>query len=605
MEPVKKRKISLKWSMIGMLVFCWLIPLVVIGIVLLIFMTNVISKQVEKDIQISTDKAAEICEMQLGEILNVSKMASYNTTVRDSYTTWQKEGGDMELYNSIHNFLEQNYKYDRNFLCTMIFFLEDPTRIYYTYNTYQDNNVGTTGYDRVVDFQENALNDVIAMSSDLDTGYALVLKGGHLYMVRNLVTHTFKPYALIVMELSPQWVFESLDSIWGAMSHEVYIDGEAVFGQEYAQDIDLNKVRKLAAGGSGYYQEDGSEYSYYGTTNEQQELLYITKLNPGLLLDDVVMLRYILLLVAVFLVPLIFLVFWFFHHKVGKPIQELVAASDEISSGNYGHTIAIDVSSTEFEFLYQAFNSMSEKLKLQFEKIYLEELALKDANIKALQSQINPHFLNNTMEIINWEARMGGNEKVCQMIQALATMLGATMNRKKRRYVPLSEEMEYVEAYLYIIQQRLGGRLQVEKQIDETLLKVEVPMLIVQPVVENAVEHGVKMSKTGQIKIQVYQDGETLFIKVTNSGALSDKDKSRIKYLLSGEQLDNEKGSLGIYNVNRRLKIIFGESSGLTIESTEDGNTCSTLRIALNHDDKIHQENTKYAKVDLLGNVTI
>jgi two-component system sensor histidine kinase YesM len=465
--------------------------------------------------------------------------------------------------------------------------------------------VGTTGYDRVVDFQENALQDVIAMSADLDTGYALVLKGGHLYMVRNLVTHTFNPYAMIVMELSSQWVFESLDSIWGAMSHEVFIDGDAVFGQEYAQDIDLSRVRKLAANGSGYYQEDGNEYSYYAALNGQQELLYITKLDPGLLLDDVAMLRSVLLLVAVFLFPLVILVFWFFHNKVGKPIQELVHASGEISSGNYGHTIAVDVSSTEFESLYQAFNSMSEKLKLQFEKIYLEELALKDANIKALQSQINPHFLNNTMEIINWEARMGGNEKVCQMIQALATMLGATMNRKKKRYVPLSEEMEYVEAYLYIIQQRLGGRLQVDKQIDENLLTVEVPMLIVQPVVENAVEHGVKMSKTGQIKIDVYQEGETLFIKVTNSGSLSDRDKSRIKYLLSGEQLDNEKGSLGIYNVNRRLKIIFGESSGLTIESTEDDNTCSTLRIELINDDKMHQEITKYAKVGLRGNVEL
>jgi two-component system sensor histidine kinase YesM len=603
MEPAKK-KISLKWSMIGMLVFCWLIPLMVIGIGLLFFMTNVISKQVEKDIKISTDKAAQICEMQLGEVLNVSKMASYNTTVRDSYQTWLRDGQDMELYNSIHGFLEQNYKYDRNFLCTMIFFLDTPDQIFYTYNTYQDNNVGTTGYDRVVDFQEKALQDVIAMSADLDTGHALVLNSGHLYMVRNLVSHTFTPYAMIVMELSPQWVFESLDSIWGAVSHEVFIDREAVFGQTYAKEIDLDLAGQTAEA-SGHYREDGNEYSYYETVNGQQELLFVTKLDPALLLDDVAMLRWVLLLVGIFLFPLIFLVFWFFHHKVGKPIVKLVAASEEISSGNYGHTIALPVSSSEFETLYQAFNSMSEKLQLQFEKIYLEELALKDANIKALQSQINPHFLNNTMEIINWEARMGGNEKVCQMIQALATMLGATMNRKDKRYVPLSEEMEYVEAYLYIIQQRLGGRLQVEKQIDEDLLSVEVPMLIVQPVVENAVEHGVKLAKKGWIHIKIYRIEEILYIRVTNSGQLSDKDKSRIEYLLSGEQLDNERGSLGIYNVNRRLKIIFGESSGLTIESTEDDNTCSTLRIELDQEDKINQEITKYAKAAVRGSGTM
>jgi two-component system sensor histidine kinase YesM len=581
MEAVKPKKPSLKWSMIRILIFCWLIPLLLLGVGLLVFMTNVISKQVEKDIKISTDKAAQICEMQLGEVLNVSKMASYSTTVRDSYQTWLKDGEDMALYNRVHSFLEQNYKYDQNFLSTMIFFLDMPDKIYYTYNTYQDNNIGTTGYDRVVDFQENALQDIIAMSEDLDTGHKLVKNGEHLYMVRNLVSHTFDPYAMIVMELSPKWVFESLDSIWASLSYEVYIDGEAIFGQDYAGEIDLAKVQKLAESGCGYYSENGHEYSYYGTKSGGQEFLYVTKLDPGLLFNDRNLLHSVLLLIIIFLFPLVILVFWFFHDKIGKPIMALLQGSGEISAGHYGHTINLPVKSREFESLYQAFNSMSEKLKLQFEKIYLEELALKDANIKALQSQINPHFLNNTLEIINWEARLEGNEKVCQMIQALSTMMSATMNRKMKRNVPLSEEMEYVDAYLYIIKQRVGSRLVVEKQIDTDLLSVEVPMLIIQPVVENAVEHGVKITKTGWIRIKIERVRDVLFIRVINSGKLGESDKSRIEYLLSGEQLNNERGNLGIYNVNRRLKIIFGEGSGLRIENTEDGNTCSTLRIEL------------------------
>ena len=84
----------------------------------------------------------------------------------------------------------------------------------------------------------------------------------------------------------------------------------------------------------------------------------------------------------------------------------------------------------------------------------------------ALQSQINPHFLNNTLEIINWEARMEGNDRVSSMIEALSTMLEATMDRKKQQMIPLSEEISYVEAYCYIIRQRFGEKFQFEKQID-------------------------------------------------------------------------------------------------------------------------------------------
>ena len=97
--------------------------------------------------------------------------------------------------------------------------------------------------------------------------------------------------------------------------------------------------------------------------------------------------------------------------------------------------------SKEFAYLGNSFNAMSDKLKNQFERIYKEELALRDAKIMALQSQINPHFLNNTLEIINWEARLADDVKVCQMLEALSTMLNAAMDRKHRPLIHLSEEM--------------------------------------------------------------------------------------------------------------------------------------------------------------------
>ena len=130
-----------------------------------------------------------------------------------------------------------------------------------------------------------------------------------------------------------------------------------------------------------------------------------------------------------------------------------------------------------------------------------EELDLKDARIMALQSHINPHFMNNTLEIINWEARLAGNDKVSEMISSLGTLLDAALDRKKQPEVPLKEELTYVKAYLFIMKERFGKRLEVTLEIPEELYQEKVPRLILQPVIENAIAHGVQVQGTGKVRI--------------------------------------------------------------------------------------------------------
>ena len=147
-------------------------------------------------------------------------------------------------------------------------------------------------------------------------------------------------------------------------------------------------------------------------------------------------------------------------------MQDLIKVFDVVRAGEYGTQIENMANSEEFYHMEESFNYMSSQLKQQFDKIYMEEIALRDAKIMALQSQINPHFLNNTLEIINWEARLNGNMRVSQMIEALSTMLEATMNRKANPYNTVAEEMEYVDAYLYIITQRYGEKFTCRKELD-------------------------------------------------------------------------------------------------------------------------------------------
>ena len=202
--------------------------------------------------------------------------------------------------------------------------------------------------------------------------------------------------------------------------------------------------------------------------------------------------------------------------------------------------------------------------------------------MKALQSQISPHFLNNTLEIINWEARMANNEKACRMIEALSTMLDAAMARGGSSVVTISEELRYVDAYLYILSERYGERLRVDKQIDETLLDQLVPRLILQPIVENAMEHGIEKRANGAITLRIFAK-KHLYLEVENDGSMTQQDRENIKTLLdwdgASEEEENRPGRIGIRNVNRRLKILYGGEFGLSIEEIAPG--CILARITL------------------------
>lgn len=586
MSVKEKRKKPLKWNMIGVLIGGWLLPLMAIAFTMLYFVSSMLSAQIEKTVVSSTDKAVEICELQLQDIVTASKNASYLPTIKESYEAYREDGNRQSLYAKVTGFLNQQYKYNTSMLCSMVFFMDEPQQIYFTYNTYRDNNSGNSGYKRVTFFKNNVLDKVLLEGTTLDTGTKLMMENNHLYLIRNMMDSSFTPYAMLVIELSPGFIFDSLESVWGAVDYQVYVDGVPVFAdkEENAYSVVWEKGQDMQQ--SVYEKKGQNSFSYKNILWNSQNLTFVTDLNSATLIDDLYMLRYVFALVVVFMIPLVIVVFWFFHGKVSKPVKELVNAAETITGGKYGYQIESQADSEEFAYLNRTFNAMSLELKYQFERIFKEELELRDATIMALQSQINPHFLNNTLEIINWEARMCGAESVSGMIEALGTMLSATMNREQRRFVTLAEEMSYVDAYLYIISKRFGSRFLVQRDIDESLLDIEVPLLIIQPIVENAVVHGVEEHKKGMVGITIKADWDKIIIEVKNDGDLSEQDKERIAYLLSGgkEERADRHVSLGIRNVNRRIKIIYGKECGLTIESDACNHTISRIVVKMQHE---------------------
>lgn len=581
-EKICRRK-SLLWSMLFLLLFGWFLPLLLTNGIMSIMATRKVHTQIDRSVTTSMEKAVEIMELQLAESETASKNASYLNVIREAYLTYQDGGNRRDFQTTVFTFLEQQYMFHKNCQAVNLVFREYPDDIYYTYN----NSTGGT-YRDITYFKTYVAKDLLEEMDDLDTRTELRSYDGRLYMIRNLVDSKFHPFAILAIELNEESLMESLKSVWGYENAVVYLDGTYALSLEGGDSLHYGEEQqnRLAENDSFIEHASGRQnpYVYKRLKLYHSTLDCVVELDRSAIYAEIKTIRYVYGILAVFALPLVFIIYNFLNKRVNRPVQDLIKVFDVVRAGEYGTQIENMANSEEFYHMEESFNYMSSQLKQQFDKIYMEDIALRDAKIMALQSQINPHFLNNTLEIINWEARLNGNMRVSQMIEALSTMLEATMNRKADPYNTVAEEMEYVDAYLYIITQRYGEKFTCRKEIDESLLNYKIPRLIVQPIAENAIEHGMSITREGELVIRLYRKREDLLcIEIENNRPLSEEDQAKIHKLLKEEPNPQKEHrvSLGIRNVDQRLRMMYGPECGLFISNNKNNHTVSTILVKI------------------------
>lgn len=572
------RKKSLRWSMVRRLLFGWFFPLFMLILIMILLITGNLYRQMEHTITASMEKTADIMQIQLKDCETASKNASYMGVISKSYAAYLNDENRNIFEKCVENFLNQQYAYNDNCKTAQLIVLGEKDICYYALN---NSNGGS--YQDIVFFRSTSQDIILDVAKTLDTGTTLVCVDGRIYMVRNLVTSKFVPYAVLSLELDEASLMQSFSGIWGYTGVSLYWNHELVTTTDSSASAILPKSTqtRLKEKNTSYEHRSGPySYIHHKIDTYEGTLVLSVRLDNRVIHAETITIRYLFLLMLVFMIPLVIQMMRFFHKKVTVPLRDLIHAADAVREGNLGIQITNVEDNREFYHVKDSFNHMSSQLKSQFDKIYLEEIALRDAKIMALQSQINPHFLNNTLEIINWEARLNGNYKVSSMIEALSTMLGATMNRREQQFHSIAEEMAYADAYLYIIAQRFGTKFQCTKHIDERLLTLQVPRLIVQPIVENAVEHGIDISTKGSLEIRLYERADGyLCIEIEDNGHLTKENKAKINRLLSKDAKPSgeKRVSLGIRNVDQRLKMIYGDDCGLFITGNEQENTVSTI----------------------------
>ncbi len=557
-----------------MLLFGWLFPLLGMVILVVLVVYGHIDRQVEHTGELALKTAMEVCENRLEDCLAASRNASYLGTLEQAYEEYFDEGNAQELYNTSTLFLSQQYKYNDGLNAAILFYADNPQKLYFTYN-----NIVGAGYGNITDYIDKAQEKIIIDTRKRDTGVDFYYAGGHFYMVRSLKNQDFVTYGVLVLELNCDHIFASFRDLNGYQGCRIYLDDTQIY-----EDGDLSRAgeKELAQSKTSTFVKGrhsclaSRSLSFEGAAFQVMDVL-----DKDTLYAEIWAVRYVFLILILFLFPLVIQLYLFFRRKVVSPLNRMVEGYRTIQEGNYGTEITDEADSLEFAYSQESFNRMSKELKNQFEKIYMEEIALRDAKIHTLQSQINPHFLNNTLEIINWEARMNGNDKVSGMIEALSTMLEATTNRQKLSAISLREELAYVDAYIYIISARFGEKFSFEKQVPENLLEVPVPRLIIQPIVENAVEHGIDMRKGGQVTLSIREEGDKMLIAIKDTGVLTKEDEERIHALLHHEDTPENvnRVSIGIRNVDQRLKMLYSEDCGLSIRADDDGHTFRFLTL--------------------------
>lgn len=583
---MKTSKRSLKLIILSLIFLCWLIPMILMTGVMGYY---VLSRQEDNRLMRMTEQMEannRICQERLDGAITDSRRISYDKTVRDKYEQYKSSLIPYSsLYSEVQYYLSVEFGRKKAVAFTIVTMGEDEEMM--SFNVVNSSAGGS--YQGILDFWDKDVERVQEYAKGLDTAIGFVQEEGRLYLVRNMVNSRFKTWGTIILRLNKDYCFEMLLAGQENVGIAIDLNGENVF----LERMETVKLPELSYDYKGAYQvEQGKIFITHKIKSSDYTLKTLMVEEKDASLTPLYGYQYVLIGMVAFLVPLCILMLSVFKRQVSRPIEDMMESAHEIEKGNLGYQMEKMAGTQEFQYLEESFNHMSRQLKYQFDHIYQEELALKDARIMALQSHINPHFMNNTLEIINWEARMNGDIKVSEMIGALGTLLDAAMDRRKQPEVRLSEELTYVNAYLYIMRERFGKRLQVTKEIPEEILDYRVPRLILQPVIENAIEHGITPKGNGRVTLSGYVEGEYLILKVVNDGTMTAEDEARISRLLQPDYNASREssGNLGIANVNQRLQILYGKESGLTIKKQGQDQVVALLCIKFGQKAKEIQE---------------
>lgn len=329
-----------------------------------------------------------------------------------------------------------------------------------------------------------------------------------------------------------------------------------------------NGIQIFSQNGNMYVCQKIKNWNYYVVSSISSYKL----MESGFRTMVVVILVLIIVLIAVSVIIRVLI------KKMYQPLNKVVSKMDHVATGSLRTRINVENMGEDFTKLAVGFNSMMDEIEVLMEQVKLEQHQLEQIRFNALQSQIQPHFLYNTLECIHWQAMAEGNKEISTMVKALAKYYRICLSNG-HDVITIREEVEHIRNYMIIQNMRydniIGSEIVVESQVEESL----IPKLTLQPLVENSIYHGMKVKegKTGTLYLTAYKEGDEVVIKVSDTG--TGMSQEQIDEM--NEQLSRYEDSFGygVRNVNKRIELLFGEGYGLYYQKNDSGGVTVVIHL--------------------------
>ncbi|WP_165861339.1 cache domain-containing sensor histidine kinase [Paenibacillus paeoniae] len=548
-----------------------LIPSIIITVVVYMSSTGIITKKMNDLIEKNVESARLIVQTRLAFIDEMTTLISLNPMIQEvlsaSPTTNMSDNilQIIKLDRALDSYYLSNYYASPNSsIVPMIHMIDRPEYRKYDISTkVQDiNSIENESWYRDMD---NHNQSVYAQPGD-----APVVIARRLFSLQNADKYDYA--AVLTIELEKSSLNDMLSNYKPSNGSRIFIlneQNQIIMSSDSYSSEEEQFIHSLDPAATGLKRVDmrGDKVilSSKQLDNIEWKIINMTRLSE--INSDQIRLTRIVMLVLIISMTTALLAAFLLSRNISSPITKLVASMRTVRGQNFDIDIAYH-KKDEFGYLIQQYKRMIRQIKELIDMLYVSdlkkqkaELLAKDAQLRALQAQINPHFLYNTLDSINLYAIKYKTPVISDMIGSLANFYRYSLS-KGRNIISLEEELNHTSSYLDIQSMRLGPKLHYSIDVPRELRKTKTVKLVIQPLVENSIIHGFHQ-KTGQFEIAIIakQEADKVLVCISDNGIGTQEKADALNHLLASD--DPEQQSFAITNVHRRLQHAFGEDYGL------------------------------------------
>jgi two-component system, sensor histidine kinase YesM len=522
-------------------------------------------------------------ESKLNLVNNTSMLILSNEILQDNLEENLEKGNlylqtkiKRNIEEQIRNELRFNYAWDTKLLNSVYLVKEDDLDNYYGVSRYfQDSELIENRLRILSNYYGTRSNKVIVSPS---------YQNQSIYFIRNLESSNISKFKYnLTLEINENILSSSFDNLLKyKKAEQLIIDNNGVIVSHTDKKMLGLKVNPMfiSLNNTSLTKELKIEDITYIASSQKfndYNLTSIIILPKNLILSDFRSILSSYLIVVAMLIVIFLSIGISFSFKITKPINDLASNIFQIGQGNFEIKMP-GYEEHELNQISDTFNTMTDKINELFNDIYKKQLLLKDAELKSLQSQINPHFLFNVLLSISWQAKMSGNEDVYKMVTSLSSLLRANIYLTGKEKITIKQEFEYINYYLFLQKTRFQDKIEfILPELSKEVEGYYLPKLAIQSMVENAVIHGLE-NKLGDgiLKISLKTKNTSLYFIIEDNGIGFD---SNIVHM------DNST-HIGLYNVNKRIKLLYGDEYGISIESEINKGSKITVHIPIDKEVK-------------------